>query len=113
MFAFVLAAVLSHGEAGELDKRAPVDKDDTVDAIWKSRCDGCHKADGHGKPDDPSKEKRVPDLSTAEWQTKHSADDVRASIQNGVKDTKMRGYKGKMTTAQLDAVVAKVKAFKK
>jgi mono/diheme cytochrome c family protein len=113
MIALVLAAVLSHGEPGEPDSRKAVDPEATVDEIWKARCEGCHKPDGRGKPDAPTKEKRVPDLTEPGWQSKHTGDDVRKYIESGVKDTKMRGYKGKMTTAQLDAVVEKVKSFKK
>jgi mono/diheme cytochrome c family protein len=113
MLALMLVAVLSHGEPGEPDKKGPVDEKDSADEIWKARCHGCHGADGHGKPNAPDKEKRVPDLTESEWQKKHSPADVRAGIENGVADTKMHGFRGKMTAAQLDAIVAKVKAFKK
>jgi cytochrome c6 len=105
----LLALLVAHThEPGAPDKKPPVEADATAADIWKSRCQGCHKEDGHGKA-----EKKVPDLTGAKWQSKHTDDDVRAAIEKGSADPKMPAFKDKMTAEQLDAMVAFVRALKK
>jgi mono/diheme cytochrome c family protein len=108
----LLALLLAHGghesKPGKPDPKPPVEETATAADIWKARCKGCHKEDGRGNA-----EKKVPDLTGAKWQSKHSDDDVRAAIEDGFADTKMNAFKGKMTAAQLDALIAFIRELKK
>ena len=108
----LVAVILTHGghqyPPGKPDPKPPVEATDSADDIWKARCKGCHKADGTG-----SKEKKVPDLTNAKWQGEHTDQDLKAAIENGIGDTKMAAFKGKMTAEQLDEIVAFIRALKK
>jgi mono/diheme cytochrome c family protein len=104
----LIALLLGHGHGpGTPDTKPPVESTATAEDIWKSRCKGCHKETGEG-----SQEKKVPDFRDATWQSKHSDDKIRESILNGEADTKMKAFKGKMTDAQLDAIIKYIRAFK-
>lgn len=105
----LIALLLGHGHGpGTPDTKPPVEATATAEEIWKSRCKGCHKETGEG-----SKEKKVPDFREATWQSKHTDDDIRSTILNGEADTKMHGFKDKMTDAQLNALVAFIRSLKK
>src|SRR5688572_13520808 len=59
-----------------------------VDAgnVWLKKCQGCHGEDGKAKTKMGEKHK-IPDISTAEWHKKHTDDQIKGVISNGVPDT--------------------------
>jgi mono/diheme cytochrome c family protein len=73
--------------------------------VYKSKCAMCHGPDGKGKM------AGTKDLSSGEIQ-KMSDADLTAAITNG-KPPKMPAYKGKLTDAQIKAVVGYLRTLKK
>lgn len=74
--------------------------------VYKSKCAGCHGANGEGKAAMKTKPmKEYASLSEAQ---------LTDAIENGKKDSKppMPGYKGKLTEAQVKSLVAAIKAQK-
>jgi len=92
------------------DKPAP--KADPVPGVnaaalfEEQKCALCHGVDGKGKA------KGTPDFTNAEWQKKHSNDDVIEQIKNG-EPPKMPAYKGKLSDTQIKALVGYIRAFAK
>lgn len=87
--------------------RAEVD----APAVWKSKCKGCHGETGKGDTKQGKKEK-VEDMTTEKWQSKHSDADMKDGITNGVKNTKMKAFKDKLSEAEIDALVKLVRTYK-
>ncbi len=81
-----------------------------VPAVWKKKCAMCHGDDGKAQTKMGAKYK-VPDISTAEWQGKHSDEQIKDVITNGGK-TKMPAFKEKLTAEEIDAMVKKVRSLK-
>lgn len=80
-------------------------------AIWKSKCKGCHG--DTGKADTKKgKEYKVEDLTIAKWQDKHTDDDIKKGITEGVPKTKMKGFKDKLSAEEIDALVKHVRTLK-
>jgi mono/diheme cytochrome c family protein len=105
----LLALLLGHSHGPNTpDTKPAVEPTATTEDIWAARCKGCHKADGTG-----NKEKKVPDLTSAAWQSKHEDADIKTTIENGVADTKMHAYKTKMTSEQVDGLVTFIRSFRK
>ena len=100
-FALVLALSLS----------ATVYADEGAGDIWKSKCQGCHGPDGKAKTKMGEKEK-IPDLTDAAWQKKHSDADIKETITNGSKDNaKMKAFKDKLTPEQIDGLVKYIRGM--
>ena len=74
------------------DDKAPAAKIDAK-ALFEGKCKSCHGSDGKG------------DTTIG----KISKSDAVKKITDGVPDTKMKGYKDKMTKEEIDAVAAYVK----
>lgn len=73
--------------------------------VYKSKCAGCHGANGEGKA--AMKTKPVKDYASL------SDTDLTDAITNGKKGTPpMPAYKGKLTDAQIKDLVAAIKAAK-
>ncbi len=74
-------------------------------AIYKSKCQMCHLADGSG-----NKGMKVPAFSAGAPDAK-----LIAATKNGVSSgaVKMPAYAGKLTDAEIDAVVAYIQTLKK
>lgn len=74
--------------------------------VYKTKCAGCHGANGEGKP--AMKIKAMKDYASL------SEAQLTDAIENGKKDSKpaMPGYKGKLTEAQVKSLVAAIKAQK-
>jgi len=81
---------------------------------WKAKCGSCHGAEGKGDTEQGHKAK-IADFSTADWQKTKSDADLKAAIENGKKkgDVEMEPYKDKLEPAQIDALVAHIRSFKK
>jgi mono/diheme cytochrome c family protein len=79
--------------------------------IYKAKCKGCHGDDGKGKTKMGEKEK-IPDLTSAEFQTKHSDADIKETITNGSKqNAKMKPFKDKLTPEDIDGMVKYIRSL--
>jgi cytochrome c553 len=90
---------------------APALADDTAD-LWKAKCRSCHGADGKADTKEGKKNK-IDDMSTAEWQAKHSDEEIQKTIAGGVPDTKMKAYKETLSAEEIAALVKHIRTFKK
>lgn len=85
--------------------------EDSVADTWKAKCKSCHGEDGKGKTKMGEKEK-IPDLSDAAWQKRHTDDQLKDVITNGSKENaKMKAFKDKLTPEQIDALVKHVRSL--
>jgi mono/diheme cytochrome c family protein len=75
-------------------------------AIYKERCAMCHHADGKG-----IKAMKMPDFTDPKWQASVTDKQLVEGTENGVKGTAMPGFKGKLTTEEIQAVVAHIRSF--
>jgi mono/diheme cytochrome c family protein len=89
---------------------APVRADDAAaEALYKTKCNACHGADGKG--DTPAGKKMgVHDLSSSEVQ-KISDADLSAAIADG--KNKMPGYKKSLSAEQIKGLVAYIRSMGK
>lgn len=85
---------------------------DDAPTLWTGKCKSCHAENGNGDTK-VGREKKISDLSAAAWQAKHSDGQIRDVIKNGVPDTKMKAYADKLSDAEIDALVAHIRGFKK
>lgn len=100
-FALVLTLSLSAAAYAE----------DAAADLWKAKCKGCHGEDGKAKTKMGEKEK-IPDLTNAEFQKKHSDDQLKDVITNGSKDNaKMKAFKEKLTPEQIDSLVKYIRGM--
>ncbi|HLG13685.1 MAG TPA: cytochrome c [Blastocatellia bacterium] len=79
-------------------------------ALYIARCAGCHGKDGCGLA--MWKSKGQPDLCSGEYQTSRTDAQIHDSIANG-KGKFMPAFKGKLSEAELQALVKQVRAFRK
>jgi len=79
------------------------------EALYKSKCAGCHAADGSGNSP-AGKAMGVPDLSSPVLQKKTDAELID-STTNG--KGKMPAYKGKLTDDQIKGLVAYIRTLAK
>ena len=77
-------------------------------ALYKGKCAMCHGPDGAGQTA-TGKAMKVRDLRSADVQ-KQTDKELEAIISNG--KGKMPAYKGKMTEAEIDALVKYIKTLK-
>jgi cytochrome c6 len=73
-------------------------------ATYKAKCAMCHGANGEGKA--AMKTKPLKEAASK------SDADLTKTIENGIPNTTMHGYKGKLTDAQVKELVAAIKAAK-
>jgi cytochrome c6 len=92
-----LSAALSFGQ----------DKDGS--AIFGEKCAGCHGTDGKAQTETGMKLKAA-DLTSAKVQGKTDAD-LSAIVTNG--KGKMPAFKGKLSDAEIQAVVANIRSLAK
>lgn len=90
---------------------APAFANETED-LWKAKCKSCHGATGKGDTKEGKKNK-VDDLTDPAWQARHDDAKIRKAITEGVPDTKMKAYKGKLSEAEIDALVKHIRTLKK
>ena len=77
-------------------------------AIYKAKCAMCHGPDGAGQTA-VGKSMKVRDLRSADVQ-KQTAKELEAVVTNG--KGKMPSYKGKLSEAEISAVVELIKTMK-
>jgi mono/diheme cytochrome c family protein len=78
--------------------------------LYVKHCASCHGKDGRSKTL-KAKFNHARDLTKAEWQENVSDERIFNSIMNGRK--KMPAYGKKLTSQEIDALVAQVRAFRK
>ena len=103
-FAFLTFGIMSSGGAAA----PPVAAD--AASVFVAKCALCHGKDGHGLP--AWKAKGQPDFTDAGWQSAHTDAQIVETIKNG-KGKYMPPFKGKMSDAEITAVVGRVRAFGK
>src|ERR1700737_2742027 len=75
---------------------APIAPQPDVAELFQKPCSLCHGAGGRGKTK-KGREYKTPNFTSARYQ-KHTRDDeIREAIANGVRKTKMKGFKDKLT----------------
>lgn len=90
----------------------PAFADDDAETIWKARCKGCHGMDGKANTKTGKKE-NVPDMTTPDWQSRHSDEQIRLAIAEGSKEKpKMKPFKNKLTPAEIDSLVKYIRTLK-
>ena len=77
-----------------------------------AKCKSCHGSDGKADTKEGRKSK-IADMSTSEWQSKHSDAEIKKVIAEGKADTKMKAYKDKLSDAEIDGLVKYVRTLKK
>ena len=85
---------------------------DTVPEIWKAKCKSCHGEGGKADTKSGKKEK-IEDMTVAAWQTEWTDDKMKTVILEGSKDNKkMKPFKGKLSTEEVDGLIKHIRAFK-
>jgi cytochrome c6 len=98
---FVLCATMASTSASTLAQgKGPVAK------VYSAQCAKCHSEDGKGIPS-----LQPPDFTDAKWQASRTNKQLHNGIANGI--GVMPGFKGALKPAQINALVAYVRAFKK
>jgi cytochrome c553 len=97
------------GEKAEKDPPKDSGGDSTaakIDAksLFDGKCKSCHGADGKGDTT-IGKKVNIPSLAG----TKLGKDKIISTIENGVADTKMKGYKDKLSKEEIEALAGYVK----
>lgn len=81
--------------------------DDGVE-IYEARCAGCHGKDGRGSAF--GNQNGAPDFTAKNWHDEHCEAELKDAVTNG-KGSKMPAWKGKLSASEIEAVVARVRAF--
>ena len=90
---------------------APAFAEEAAD-IWRAKCKTCHGDTGNADTREGRKHK-VPDMTTEQWQSGHTDDEIRNVIRDGVKDTKMKAFKDKYSDQEIEALVKYVRSLRK
>lgn len=81
-------------------------------AIYRAKCKSCHGADGRADTK-IGRQGKIEDFSTAAWQAEFTDAKILEVLNDGVKNTKMKAYKDRLTPAELDAVAKHLRTFAK
>ena|SRR5689334_3693981 len=79
-------------------------------AIYAEKCAKCHGPDGKGV--DKYKKQGMEDMTAAKWQSANSDAKISSAIKNGKGDF-MPAWKGKLTPAEITAMVKYIRSLKK
>ncbi|MCY1036356.1 cytochrome c [Corallococcus sp. BB11-1] len=80
--------------------------------LWGKSCKSCHGPDGRARTRLGQKE-AIADMSQAAWQKAQTDAALRDVIANGSsRNTKMKGYKDRLTPEQMDALVRYIRTLK-
>jgi len=90
----VVAGLTTIGSAADLSSNA----------TYKAKCAMCHGPNGEGKA--ALKTKPLKEAASK------SEADLMKTIENGIPNTSMKGYKGKLTDAQIKELVENIKGQK-
>lgn len=104
---FASAALL----AGLISSRAA-----DVTENWTKHCASCHGKDGKGQTK-AGKMAETKDLTDAAYQGSFTDEQAQKQIKEGLKDKtgkeRMKPFDGKLTDAEIKALVAQVRSYKK
>ena len=104
------AAALSTASFAPLSSRPVVPTEPEAKAIYVAKCAKCHGSDGTGV--EKYKKKGVKDFTDANWQKTRSNAQLTAAVKDG-KGEVMPSWKAKLSDAEIKALVALVRSFKK
>mgnify|MGYP006313860151 CR=1 FL=1 len=76
----------------------------------KGTCLNCHGKDGSAETK-IGREAKIPDMRASAWKAKHSDAVIADDVLFGEPETKMKSYEGKMSAAQLKALVQLIRAL--
>lgn len=79
-------------------------------ALFGQKCSICHGKDGKGAP--AMKSKGVPNFTDANWQRAHTDAQITETIKNG-KGKTMPSFNGKLSDAQITALIGQIRNFGK
>lgn len=80
--------------------------------VWKAKCKSCHGEDGKAKTKMGEKESIV-DMTQPAWQKAETDADIREVIAEGSpRNKKMKPYKDKLTSEQINALVGYIRTLK-
>src|SRR5687767_10184245 len=82
-----------------------------VQADWNKHCKSCHGATGKADTKVGKKEK-IDDMTNPEWKAKWTAEKMKPVIEDGIADTKMKAFKDKLKSEEIDALIKHIQSFK-
>jgi mono/diheme cytochrome c family protein len=115
--AFAAAPLLAEGpgQIGDAPAAAQAGGAQTTADLWKARCSSCHGLDGKGHTKTGAKWK-IDDFTRPKWQKAMSDDEIRRTIEKGVRQkrtgkVKMPAFGKKLTPGEVDSLVAWVRSL--
>lgn len=81
-------------------------------ALWSQHCAFCHGEDAKARTG-PGRANKIPDLTRPRWQARHGDARIRAIVRDGIRGTKMKAFKDKLSAEEIDALVAHLRALAK
>jgi mono/diheme cytochrome c family protein len=96
--------------AQPLPPPAPVTSVKPPEEIWEQRCTVCHGADGRGRTK-KGRQLKSPDMTRPKWQAHISDEKMARAIANGVPKRKMPAFKDKLSTEEIQALVAYIRGL--
>jgi cbb3-type cytochrome c oxidase subunit III len=99
-------ALTTSGSTNHAEARTVADGN----ALYTAKCATCHGKDGRGIPNWRSKGQ--PDFTDAKWQKSRTDAQISDATKNG-KGKYMPAFKAKMSDEEINAVVARIRAFGK
>lgn len=97
-------------KAGDTKAAAPAADLAKGKTLYEAKCKVCHGLDGKGT--EAQKKNKIPDMTVADWQSKHDNAAVVKAVAEGIEGTKMKAFKDKLKPEEIDAVAAYVKTLK-
>jgi cytochrome c6 len=91
--------------------------DKKTERLWKAKCSSCHGMDGKADTE-KGKKMKMNDMTTAEWQSAKTDEEIKKAILEGVKSEKdgvkqeMDSYKDELKPDQVDALVKYIRGLK-
>jgi cbb3-type cytochrome c oxidase subunit III len=106
----ILAFIISSCVLAFGDPAKPASPAADGNAIYLAKCASCHGKDGRGLPS--WRAKGQPDFTDANWQKSKTDAQLNAATTQG-KGKYMPAFKAKLSTEEITAVLARVRAFGK
>ncbi len=79
--------------------------------LYNAKCSSCHGKDGKGDTE-MGRKTQVKDLTDPKVQASFAGAVLIDELTNGMKDTKMPGYKGKLSDDEINAVAEYTRSLK-
>lgn len=78
--------------------------------LWTKKCANCHGDDGKAQTK-LGKKYKADDFTDAGWQARHDDAKIEKAIRQGKPKSKMKAFEGKLTDAEIKALVQVVRSF--